>query len=139
MDRFAPLFTDDLTGMIDDARRHRNNLLRDNPAGTLPWREGNLFASLRQGFTFYAIGVPVLQDDDTATVPVHLEYRYQGRTTRWIDIIVLRRSGRRWLVEDIFLNAPWALTSGASLRSRLWMTMHQNPFRSNPETAATAP
>jgi hypothetical protein len=137
MDRFAPLFTEDLTAMVEDVRRHRNNLVRENPTTKLPWREGNLFASLRRGFTFYAVGVPVILDD-TATVPVHLEYRFQGQTTRWIDVIVLRRSDRHWLVDDIFLNAPWALTSGASLRSRLWLSMHQDPFRPNPETASAA-
>jgi hypothetical protein len=138
MDRFEPLFSEDLTAMIEDVRQHRISLIRQNPAARLPWHEGNIFTSLRHGFTFYAVGVPVILDD-TATVPVHLEYRYQGQTTRWIDVIVLHRSDRHWLVDDIFLNAPWALTSGASLRSRLWLSMHQDPFRSNPQTAAATP
>lgn len=137
MDRFEPLFTEDLTGMIEDARRHRNMLLRENPAGRLPWCEGNLFSSLRDGFTFYAVGVPVVLDD-IATVPVHLEYRYQGHITRWIDVMVLQRSGRRWLVADIFLNAPWTLTSGTSLRARLWMSMQRDAFHAHQETVAAS-
>jgi hypothetical protein len=138
MDRFAALFSEELTGMIEDARKHRNQLLRENPAGRVPWGEGNLFASLRAGFTFYAVGVPVIQDD-IATVPIHLEYHFQGHITRWIDVMVLQRSDRRWLVEDIFLNAPWALTSGASLRTRLWMLMHADDVRPGQQTAATTP
>src|SRR4051812_17747239 len=77
MKRFAPLFTQELRGMIEDARSHRNKLIHENPAERLPY-PGNFFTSLNQGFTFYAVGMPVMMDS-VATVPIHLEYHYQGR------------------------------------------------------------
>lgn len=125
MKRFAPLFTKELAWMIEDARTHREKLMRENPSARQPWRGGNLFTSLGEGITFYGIGYPVVQGD-TATIPMDLGYREQGKVTRWIDVIVLRRSGRHWLVDDIFLNATWALTSGASLRTRLLLPMMQD-------------
>src|SRR5688572_8554294 len=99
MERFAPLFTNNLVGMIEDAGRHRTQLIRENPASRQPWRQGHLFVSLHQGFSFYAIGMPVMQDDNIATVPIHLEYHYRGDIARWLDVIVLVRSGRHWLVD----------------------------------------
>src|SRR5688572_17060217 len=126
MKRFAPLFTRELNGMIENARRHRSKLLRENPAAPQPWlwHQGTLFASLTQGFTYYFLGMPVIMHD-TATIPVHLEYHHRGKIVRWIDIIILERSGRHWLVDDVFLNAPWPLTSGASLRSRLGLPIYE--------------
>ncbi len=138
MKQFAPLFTAELNEMIEDARQHRNNLCRESPVQGQPWREGHLFASLRQGISFYGIGLPVILGD-TATVPMHLEYHYQGQITRWIDVMVLERSGRHWLVDDIFFNAPWALMSGASLRSRLWLPMQEVAMRKGEEPAAPTP
>jgi hypothetical protein len=138
MDRLASLFTPDLTRMIEDARRHRAGLIRENPAVRQPWRQGNLFTSLDRGFTFSAIGVPLVQDD-IATVPVHLEYRAYGRVTRWFDMLVLVRSGRHWLVQDIFLNAPWPLTTGASLRTRLLMPMNEVTLSTAEEVASATP
>jgi hypothetical protein len=138
MKQFAPLFTAELNATIEDARRHREKLQRENPTAGPLWREGNLFASLRQGISFYGIGLPVILGD-TATVPMQLEYHYQGQITRWIDVMVLERSGRYWLVDDIFFNAPWAMMSGASLRSRLWLPMNQVALSEDKEKAAEKP
>ncbi len=138
MKHFAPLFTTELNVMIEDARQHRSKLRRESPTSGLPWREGNLFASLRQGISFYGIGLPVILGD-TATVPMHLEYHYQGQITRWIDVMVLQRFNRRWYVDDIFFNAPWALMSGASLRSRLWLPMQEVAAHKAEESGSPAP
>ena len=138
MNQFAPLFTRELNVMIEDARQYRIKLRRESPTSGVPWREGNLFASLRQGISFYGIGLPMVLGD-TATVPMHLEYHYQGQITRWIDVVVLERSGRHWLVDDIFFNAPWAMMSGASLRSRLWLPMQEVAMRKANETGSAVP
>jgi hypothetical protein len=118
MKTLAPLFSRELVDFISAARREQQKFMREHPEDKPPWIEGNLFASNYEGVSSFSLGAPIL-NDDKASIPVYLEYREGKSVGRWIDVIVLERANKEWLVWDIFMNAPWPFRSGPNLRAIL--------------------
>jgi hypothetical protein len=118
MKTFGPMFSKELVEAISAARREQQKFVREHPDEKPPWCEGNLFASLYEGVSSFSLGAPAL-NDDKASFPVYLTYREGDHEVRWIDVIVLQRTGKEWRIWDIFLNAPWQFRSGPSLRAVL--------------------
>jgi hypothetical protein len=118
MKTFAPLFSRELIDAISNASRVQAKFIHEHPDEKPPWIEGNLFASLYEGVSYFSLGAPTF-NDDKASIPVYLEYREKKTVTRWIDVLILQREGKEWRVWDIFLNAPWSFRSGPSLRALL--------------------
>ncbi|TLD70533.1 hypothetical protein FEM03_12470 [Phragmitibacter flavus] len=118
MKTFAPIFTDELTETIEQARRAQAAFIKKYPSDKPPWIEGNLFASLWEGVDSFSLGRPLVHDQ-FASIPVYLEWSLNGEKARWIDVIVLQRSEKAWRISDIFMNAPWSFRAGPSLRAIL--------------------
>ena len=114
----SPLITADLKDLFVAARKIQAEYIREHPDEKPPWGDGDLFSSLFEGAQSFRIGRASLRGD-IAEMPVHLTYRQGGSTTRWSDVLVLKRTGRIWLVSDILMKGEWAFKSGNSLRSIL--------------------
>ena len=114
----SPLITSDLKELFVTAKEIQAKSIREHPDEKPPWADGDLFSSLFEGAQSFRIGHPSNRGD-TTEVPVQLTYRQGGSTTRWSDVLILVRNGKRWLVSDILLRGEWAFKSGDSLRSIL--------------------
>jgi hypothetical protein len=114
----APLITSDLKDLFVTARKIQAKHIQEHPDEKPPWADGDLFTSLFEGAQSYRIG-RVKDLGDIAEVPVQLEYQQGGSTTRWSDVLVLVRTGKRWLVSEILMKGEWQFKSGGSLRSIL--------------------
>ena len=118
MEVLSPLITPDLKVLFEAARKTQMKFIQEHPDEKPPWVEGDLFTSLFEGAQTFRIGRPTVRGDLTE-VPVQLTYREGGSTTRWSDVLILVRRGKRWLVRDIELKGDWAFKNGGSLRSIL--------------------
>jgi hypothetical protein len=118
MKTFAPLLTSEVISLIEAARTEQAEFQKKNPEEKPPWIEGALFSSLFEGVTAYRLGEPLVSGDK-ASIPVYWEYTEGGETSRWIDVLILARSGETWKVADIFFCAPWDFRSGPTLRAVL--------------------
>jgi hypothetical protein len=118
MKTFAPLLTSEIVALIGAARAEQAEFRKKNPDEKPPWIEGALFSSLFEGATAYRLGDPLVAGDK-ASLPVYWEYTEGGKTSRWIDVVTLVRSGETWKVADIFFCAPWEFRPGPTLRAVL--------------------
>ena len=114
----SPLITSDLKSLLVTARQIQAKYTQEHPDEKPPWADGDLFSSLFEGAQSYRIG-RATHRGELVEVPVQLKYEQGGSTTRWSDVLVLVRTGNRWLVSDILLKGEWAFKSGESLRSIL--------------------
>jgi hypothetical protein len=110
-----PLFAPEVKKLLDAARAEQQKFIRENKDEKPPWIEGSFFSSLFEGMHGYKLGTPVL-NGDKASIPVTLSYKEGGRTTQWIDVMILEKTPDGWLISDIFLNGPWDFKAGNSLR-----------------------
>jgi hypothetical protein len=113
-----PLMSAELDTLIETARHDQLHFMDENPGEKPPWIEGNLFGSLYEGQHAFALG-SVSLNDDTARIPVRLEYVGEEDTVRWIDEAVVVNYPEGWRVSDIRFQAPWAFKSGSGLREML--------------------
>lgn len=114
----SPLISSDLKELFVTARKIQAKYIQEHPDEKPPWADGDLFSSLFEGAQSYRIG-RVADRGDIAEVPVQLAYQQGGSTTRWSDVLILVRTGNRWLVSDILMKGEWQFKSGSSLRSIL--------------------
>ncbi len=114
----SPLITKDLKELLESARKTQATFIKLHPDEKPPWADGDIFTSLFEGAQSFRVGRAAVSGDQTE-VPVQLVYRSGGSTTRWSDVLVLVRSGKRWLVRDILLKGEWAFKTGSSLRAIL--------------------
>lgn len=118
MPSLAPLLSAELMELLASARRQQQAFQREHPGEKPPWIEGNLFASCYEGVSSFCLGAASF-NQDKASIPVYLTYREGAEEVRWIDVVVLERTGTEWRVWDIFLTAPWEFRPGPSLQAVL--------------------
>lgn len=112
---YIPLLSPDLVKMIEAARLEQ----KKTPAGEKPpWVDDNLFASCYEGVHSYSLGAPQFHADK-ASIPVYMSHTEGKDSAKWIDVIVMVQMEGRWVVWDIFMNAPWDFRSGPTLRAML--------------------
>jgi len=114
----APLFTKDIVAMIAADRALQKKFAKEHPDEKPPWVEGDLFSSLFEGATSYALGKSRVQKT-RAEVDVHLVYKNKSDATEWVDTVVLTKAGGKWVISDILFKGNWAFMNGASLRASL--------------------
>jgi hypothetical protein len=116
--RFSRCFTPDLVKHFDSHNRDVGRWIqkhKDEPL-KLPVPEGPIFFSNYEGANSFSVGRAKV-DDDYAEVPVSFSYTDSRSTVRWVDVVLLRRAGGVWLMDDIrFDPARW---DNYTLRKRL--------------------
>lgn len=87
----------------------------------LPLTEGSIFISCYEGCTTHLVGKAIVLGD-TARVPVVMKHFEQGEPYGWVDMAVLRRVGKVWLLDEVVFDAG---ASDGSLREHLSMEPHE--------------
>lgn len=81
-----------------------------------PWVEGDLFSSLFEGPTEFAIE-SVTATGERSTVVVGFSYRgpAAGDFVRWTDTVVVTREKGQWRIDDLEYHGNWAFRPGNRL------------------------
>jgi hypothetical protein len=109
-----PRMTPRLVADFEAARRQQRVFMRHNPDEKPPWIEGDLFGSLFEGPTSFRIGDAKVSGD-RAEVPVFLEYRSATGREHWQDMLILQRTGRGWLIDDVRYEGNWPFATSGTL------------------------
>jgi hypothetical protein len=109
-----PLVSDELAVDIRAAQKQQRNMMRKHPDDKPPWIEGDLFSSLFEGFQTFTAGVPRVVGN-RAEVVMRFTYTSGGQTTRWSDLVILRKTSRGWLVENVRYLGKWAFAPRGTL------------------------
>jgi hypothetical protein len=117
--KLAPLFNGQIRAAVAKSRRQQAIFVKQHPDEAPPLGDGDLFSSLYEGPTSFAVG-SAKQKGDTFVVPVALTYRKGNQHTEWADQLVLTlEPAQGWQVNDIHFGGKWAFKSSGSLRRTL--------------------
>ena len=126
----APLLTAELTGLLQRADAARSAARVAAPGEKPPFTDGDLFSSLFEGPTAFAVGKAV----SAATapggrlgdlqVPVALVHTIDpaaggGEPTTWTDTVLLREENGRFVVADIAFGGGWDFANKGSMVAAL--------------------
>ncbi len=114
----VPFFTTPLAAALERARKEQVEFQRQHPDEKPPWIEGDLFSSLFEGPKGFAIGAALMKGD-TAEVPVFCEYTEGGRTTKWLDFLLLKKTAQGWRLDDIRYGGEWDFANTGTLQEAL--------------------
>ena len=93
----APWLSNGLEARLETARRVQTQFRAENPGEKPPLVDGCLFASLFEGPTSFTVE-SATADGGVTRVPVQFRY---GTEAAWRDVIVLRREGPNYVIDDI--------------------------------------
>ncbi len=126
----APLLTAELTGLLQRADAARSAARVAAPGEKPPFTDGDLFSSLFEGPTAFAVGKAV----SAATapdgrlgdlqVPVDLVHTIDpaaggGEPTTWTDTVLLREENGRFVVADIAFGGGWDFANKGTMVAAL--------------------
>ena len=124
----APLLSAELTGLLQRADAARSAARAAAPSEKPPFTDGDLFSSLFEGPTGFAVGAPVSGADVSGgrlgdvRVPVTLTHAADpagGKATTWTDTVLLREENGRFVVADIAFGGDWDFANKGSMISAL--------------------
>lgn len=124
----APLLSSELTGLLQRADAARSTARAAAPTEKPPFTDGDLFSSLFEGPTAYAVGKAVSGADAPGgrlgdlRVPVtlsHVTDAAAGRSVTWTDTVLLREENGRFVVADIAFGGDWDFANKGSMVSAL--------------------
>ena len=117
--KLAPFFNGQIRAAVAKSRRQEAAFVKQHPGEVPPFSDGDLFSSLFEGPTSFAVG-SVKQKGDAFLVPIALTYRQGKEHTEWTDQLVLTQEPPQgWQVNDIRFGGKWAFKSSGSLRRTL--------------------
>ena len=119
---FAPLLSQRLVRLVEEARQHQSNYAKHNPGDKPPFVEGCLFASLFEGPTAFEIDRMEPQADGRQVVLVSFSYSDPQRPQppfRWSDAVFVRLEKGRPVVDDVEFRGEWAFKPGGRLSQLL--------------------
>ena len=118
--RFRPLMTGELSRLLRQARAaedaHREATQNQEP----PFVQGDLFTSLYEGATSYALGACAVEGK-RAYCDIDLTYSEgsETRPTTWTDKLALVQRAGNWQVDDIAFGGAWDFGQYGMLRQTL--------------------
>ncbi len=115
------MLSDNILGMLADARMEQADFSRENPDEKPPWIEGDLFSSLFEGPSRFSVGAAVI-DGNRATITV--DFAYDGtpddRPFEWKDdVILVIDVNNEWKIDDIEYRGDWDFASRGRLSEAL--------------------
>jgi hypothetical protein len=114
--KLRPMITPALDKLMSDAAAAETTFAATNK-GAPPLVEGNIFASLFEGATSFAVG-----NCDTAAGRCAVDLTYDdrsGKPTRWTDTLYLLSTAAGWRVDDIGYGGSWAFANKGRLSDTL--------------------
>jgi hypothetical protein len=114
--RLMPFITERLYTMLQDGDRAEARYAEATKHEDPPLIEGDLFTSLFEGATSFAVGDCTTTGEMTAACKVNLTYKSDGQPdTNWTDTVELVREGRRYRVDDIAFGGTWPFANKGKL------------------------
>jgi hypothetical protein len=124
--RYAPLLSPRLNQLIGAAAAAQTRFQKANH-NSPPLIEGDLFSSLFEGFTSFAVG-PCSGDAKQGQCSVKLTYQDKSaKPVSWTDQVLLVNTPQGWKVDDIAYKAGFAFGNTGLLSDTLKMTVAQAP------------
>lgn len=119
------MLSDDILGLLADARMEQAEFARENPDEKPPWIEGDLFSSLFEGPTSFTVGAAVIEGDRaTLTVSFADDGTDDGKPFEWKDdVLLIIDVNNEWKIDDIEYRGAWDFAS----RGRLSEALGSNP------------
>jgi hypothetical protein len=114
----APFLHPWVRRLILSAKKKQEKYIKANPTNKPPWAECDLFSSAVEGISSYKVGVPILRGN-YAKIPIRFIYREANDSSRWIDIILLKRINKAWVVSNMFYETNEEFNPKNSLRNFL--------------------
>lgn len=115
---FAPRVTESLDGAIRGAQKEQADFRKNVPDEKPPWVDGDLFSSLFEGPKTFKVGVAKVRGD-LAEVPVECVHTEAGDTVTWTDLLVLKKTEKGWLVDDLRYGGTWNFAAVGTLKQSL--------------------
>lgn len=120
LQRLSPLITPELRAIFERARTLQAEQIRKQPDEKPDWIEGDLFSSLFEGVSTWALSEVFTAPTVDATVKVNQTYNEPNqKPVTWTDRLVFKLQGKHWLLNDILMGGKWDFSAGKTLRSRL--------------------
>jgi hypothetical protein len=117
-DFIVQLMTPELASAVRRAQAEQADFIKKNPDEKPPWVDGDLFSSLFEGPQQFSIGKAALSGK-TATVPLTFAYTESGNTTKWTDTLMLAKTEKGWLIQDLSYGGGWEFGSKGTLLDAL--------------------
>lgn len=126
----APMITRELADLLQRADAARAAARAAAPDEKPPFTDGDMFSSLFEGPTGYAVGTPVPAAAEPGViagdilVPVSLTHAADrmtggGKVTTWTDTVLLREEDGRLVVADIRFGGAWDFANKGGLLAGL--------------------
>ena len=106
--------TTELANAFREAQRQQKVFIKMNPGDKAPWIEGDLFSSLFEGPQAFVVKTAKVIGS-VAEVPVDLVFTDRGHTQRWTDTLILHKTPRGWLLQDVRYGGRWPFAPSGSL------------------------
>ncbi len=95
-----PLCTLELIAAVETARAEQAKSVKRYPDGKPPSIEDGPFRSRFEDSWEFTVGEAQVENG-AARVPIHFTVADHGETIRWTDTLLLRGTGKKWLVSDV--------------------------------------
>lgn len=121
LERYRPMLSRRLLDLIAGATRERDAAIAAHPDEKPPFVDGDVFSSLFEGPTGYAIGPRTVLAADRERIEIELTHQ-EPRTpgiTRWSDHALMVREDGQWKLDDIEYGGQWDFASRGRLSDSL--------------------
>jgi hypothetical protein len=114
----APRATEELSSAITRAQKEQAEFKKKSPDEKPPWVDGDLFSSLFEGPQTSIVG-PATVTGDSAEVAVTCTRTEGGDTIQWTDFLILKKTAKGWLIDDLRYGGKWDFAATGTLRQSL--------------------
>lgn len=121
LQRYRPLLSKRLLGLIERAGARREAAIAAHPDEKPPFDDGDLFSSLFEGPTGYALGERRVLAPERERIAVALTYHdaQTAEDARWTDHALMLREDGRWTLDDIEYGGSWDFAARGRLSDAL--------------------
>lgn len=124
--RLEPFLSARLNALLRDGDRAELRYKEATKNEVPPLIEGDVFTSLFEGATVYAVR-DCAGDDAQTICPVSLTYRRRGEPeTKWTDSVALVREQSGWRVDDVIYGGDWPFAKHGRLTEMLKSTIAES-------------
>ena len=122
----APYLSDTLRALLVAARKRNEADVARAPDEKPLFAEGDLFSSLFEGPNAARVIADSARGTDRVAF-VRMTYNGSNPPTAWVDRVVLKRQGTRYVIDDVEYGGQWDFASKGTLRSSLVSTLASPP------------
>lgn len=117
MKALAPHLSARLQESIRAARVYQKQYEREHPGDKPPFADGDLFSSLFEGPTSFEVE-PGEETPEGSKIVVRFSYQDPAKPSevfRWQDAVIVRKEGKRYVVDDVLYLGDWEFKNSGRL------------------------